>query len=127
MLRPQRQQQRVLGRRGLQLEVELPAEALAQRESPGAVDARAERRMQDELHAAGLVEEALQHERVLRRQHAEGGARGGKVVDDLLRGGGGDAVLRHPERERGTWRVGWRASRATRSLATLGMTLVVRL
>ena len=51
-----------LGGRGLQLEVELAAEALAQRQAPGAVDARAEGRVHHELHAARLVEEALEHE-----------------------------------------------------------------
>ena len=61
----------VLGRRRLQLEIELAAEALAQRQAPGAVDAAAEGRMDDELHAAGLVEEALEHDGVLRRQAAE--------------------------------------------------------
>src|SRR6266567_4408673 len=50
------QRQRVLGRGGLQLEIELTAEALAQRESPRLVHAAAERRVQHELHPAGLVE-----------------------------------------------------------------------
>ena len=54
VLRPERQQQRVLGRRRLQLEVELAAEALAQRQAPRLVDAAAEGRVQHELHAAGL-------------------------------------------------------------------------
>ena len=63
----QRQHDRVLGRRGLQLEIELAAEALAQRQAPGAVDAAAEGRVDHQLRAAGLVEEALDHERVLRR------------------------------------------------------------
>ncbi len=80
----QRQDDRVLGRRRLQLEVELAAEALAQREPPRAVDAAAERRVDDELHAARLVEEALEHDRLLRRQRAERGARRGEVLDDLL-------------------------------------------
>ena len=61
----ERQHDVVLGRGGLQLEVELAAEALAQRQAPGAVDAAAEGRMDDELHAARLVEEALEHDRVL--------------------------------------------------------------
>ena len=60
----QRQHDRVLGRRGLQLEVELAAEALAQRQAPGAVDAAAERRMDHQLRAAGFVEEALHHQRL---------------------------------------------------------------
>ena len=71
VLRSERQQQPVFGGRRLQLEVELAAEALAQRQSPRLVDAAAERRVQHQLHPAGLVEEALEDERVLRRQRAE--------------------------------------------------------
>ena len=67
MLRPERQQQRIFGRRGLQLEIELAAESLAQRQAPRLVDAAAERRVQHELHAAGFVEEPLEHQRLLRR------------------------------------------------------------
>ena len=79
VLRPEREQQRVFGRRRLQLEVELAAEPLAQRQPPRLVDAAAERRVQDELHAARLVEEALEDERVLRRNHAERAAAIGEV------------------------------------------------
>ena len=61
--RGQREHDVVLGRRRLQLEIELAAEALAQRQAPGAVDAAAIGRMDDQLHAAGLVEEALEHDR----------------------------------------------------------------
>ena len=89
----QRQHDVVLGRRRLQLEVELAAEALAQRQAPGAVDAAAVGRMDDELHAAGLVEEALEHDRVLRRQAAERGVRRGEIFDQLLGGRLGDAEL----------------------------------
>ena len=84
MLRSERQQQRVFGRRRLQLEIELPAESLAQRQAPRLVDAAAERRVQHELHAARLVEEALEHERLLRRHGAERGARLGEIGDRLL-------------------------------------------
>ena len=81
----EREDDRVLGRRRLQLEVELAAEALAEREAPGAVDAAAERRVEDELHAARFVEEALEHDRLERGQRAERRARCGEIVDDLLR------------------------------------------
>jgi hypothetical protein len=57
----QGQQHAILGGRRLQLEVEGAAEALAQRHAPGAVDSAAERGVDDELHAARLVEEALGH------------------------------------------------------------------
>ena len=69
--RRQRQHDIVFRCGGLQLEVELAAEPLAQGEAPGAVDAAAERRMDDELHAARFVEEAFEHDAVLRRQQAE--------------------------------------------------------
>ena len=48
----ERQQQRILRGGSLQLEVELTAEALPQRQCPGLVDAAAERRVQHQLHAA---------------------------------------------------------------------------
>ncbi len=85
MLRTERQQKRVFGGRCLQLEVELAAEALAEREAPRLVDAAAERRVQDELHAARLVEESFQNERLLRRDRAERCARVGEIGDGLLR------------------------------------------
>ena len=86
VLRPQRQHQRVFGGGGLQLEVELAAETLAQGEPPGLVDAAAERRVQHELHAAGLVEEPLEHERVLRGNHPERAPAFGEVRRDLFGG-----------------------------------------
>ena len=58
--RAERDHDRVLERRGLELEVESAAEALAQRESPRAVHARAERRVDHEMRVAGLVEEPLE-------------------------------------------------------------------
>ena len=79
VLRAERQQQALFGGGRLQLEVELPAEALAQRQRPGAVHAAAERRVQHQLHAARLVEEPLEDERLLRRQRAEHAPRVGQV------------------------------------------------
>ena len=84
--RRQRQHDRVLGRRGLQLEIELPAETLAQREPPCAIDAAAERRMHDELHAARFVEETLEHDRAHSGQSTQRRLRRREVVDDLLGG-----------------------------------------
>ena len=80
----EREDDRVLGRRRLQLEVELAAEPFAEREPPRAVDAAPERRVDDELHAACFIEEAFEHDRVERRQRAKRGARGGEVIDELL-------------------------------------------
>ena len=81
----QRQNDRILGCGRLQFEVELAAEALAQGQPPRAVDAASPRRVDHQLGAAGLVEEAFQHQRVLARQHAERGLGAGQVVGELLR------------------------------------------
>ena len=67
VVRPERQHDRVVARRGLQLEVEGAAELLAQREAERAVDPTTVRRVQHELHPARVVEEPLEDERVERR------------------------------------------------------------
>ena len=67
----QRQHDMIFGGRRLQLEIECPAEPLAQRQSPRAIHAAAERGMDDHLHAAGFVEEALEYDRVEGGQAAE--------------------------------------------------------
>ena len=91
MVRAERQHDRVVVRRGLQLEVERAAELLAQREPEGPVDAPAVRRVQHELHAAGVVEEPLEHERVEGGHRAQHRAAAREVVDDHHRGLAGDA------------------------------------
>ena len=85
MLWSERQQQRVLGSRRLQLEVELTAESLSQRQAPGLVDSAPERRMEDELHPAGFIEEPFEHERFLRGDDAQRLTTFAEIVDDLLR------------------------------------------
>ncbi len=82
----QRDANAVVGGRRLQLAVEAHAKALAQRQPPGAIDAPAPGRMKNELHAAGLVEEALGDDFFLRRHGAERGDGFGDVIDDLLGG-----------------------------------------
>src|SRR5262245_9636882 len=77
----------VFGRGSLELEIEFAAEALAQRQAPGAVDAAAIGRVDDELHAAGFVEEALEEDLLLRRQRAECGKCGVQIIGQLLRSG----------------------------------------
>jgi len=67
-----------------QFEVEVPAEALAQGHAPRAVDPPAERRVDHQLHATRIVEEALENQVLLRRQDAERGVRGGQVAYDLF-------------------------------------------
>src|ERR1700683_3376285 len=67
---------------GLQLEIERTAEAFAQRQAPGFVDAAAEGCMNHQLHSAALVEKALGDNRSLRRKCAQHGA----AFDDILCG-----------------------------------------
>jgi hypothetical protein len=83
----------VVGGGGLQLEVEAAAEAFAQGESPGFVEAAAEGRMEDELHAAALIEEALGDDGGLGGDCAEDGATGDDVGDELAGSGGADAAV----------------------------------
>ena len=83
--RRQRNHDRVFGRRRLKLKIEFAAKALAQRQSPRAIDPTAVRRMNDELRAARLVEKTLEHDRALRREHAQRRTRGCEIVDHLLR------------------------------------------
>ena len=87
MLGAERQQHGVVAGRRLQLEVERQAELLAQGQAERAVHARAERGVHDELHAARLVEEALEHDVLVRRQHAaQRCAARLQVIDDQRRG-----------------------------------------
>ncbi len=86
----------VVGGGGLQFEVEAAAEALAQGQSPGAVDARSEGCVDDQLHAAALVEEALGDDGALSGHGSEDGAALADVGGELAKGVGvdeaGDAV-----------------------------------
>ncbi len=83
VLRAERQHDGLLVGRRLQLESETHAEPLAQREPPRPVDAAAERRVHDELRAAALVEEALEHDAALCRDAAERVLPRRHVVRDL--------------------------------------------
>jgi hypothetical protein len=60
VLRPEREHDGVVARGRLQLEVEGPTDALAHGEAERAVHASAEGRVDHELHAPRLVEEALE-------------------------------------------------------------------
>ena len=71
MLRAERNDNGVVGRGGLQFEIETAAKSFAQSQSPGAIDAIAKGRMEDQLHSAGFVEEPFHDQRLLRRNHAE--------------------------------------------------------
>ena len=86
-----RKNDRIFGGRSLQFKIELAAEAFAQRQSPGAIQPAAKRRMQHELHAAAVVKESFEHEIVLRRHHAKHDLCAGKIFDDLFGGCARDA------------------------------------
>src|SRR6266508_2539714 len=93
MLRSERNYDRVIGGRGLQLEVERAAKTFSQRESPRAIDSIAEWRMQDELHSARLVKETFHHQSLLRRNRAERAISVSKVIGDLLGRASGERRL----------------------------------
>ena len=77
----------VVGGGGLQLEVEAAAEAFAEGEAPGFVDAAAEGGVEDELHAAAVVEEALGDDGGFGGNGSEDGAAGDDVGDELVGAG----------------------------------------
>src|SRR5438094_783850 len=68
----------------LQLKVERPAEAFAQRESPRTIQATAERRMNYDVRAAVLVKESFDDDLFLRRHRAEGNLRHREILDNLF-------------------------------------------
>ena len=88
---PQGKNNRILGRRGLQFEIELAAEALAQSKAPGAVQAAAERRMHHQLHATAFVKETFQYESVLGWNHTQAFVHDGQIGSDLFGSGCRDA------------------------------------
>ena len=83
----------VVGGGGLQLEVEAAAEAFAEGEAEGFVDAAAEGGVEDELHAAAVVEETLGDDGGFGGDGSEDGAAGDDVGDELLGAGFADAAL----------------------------------
>ena len=101
VLRTQREQDAFVGGCRLQLEVEGPAEALAQRQAEGAVLPGAEGRVDDELHSARFVEEPLGHQGPLRRQRAQRRPHRAEVADDLFRAFGRHPALLDQPRRRG--------------------------
>ncbi len=88
----------VVGGGGLQLEIERAAEALAQRQSPGPIDARSERRVDHQLHPAAFIEEALGDHGLLRRQGVERRRARQHISDGLL----GAAFIQRRNRPSGT-------------------------
>ena len=95
--RTKREHDRIFGGCGLQLKIELAAETFAQRQSPGAIEPAAKRRMQDELHAAAVVEEPFENQIVLRRHDAEHDLGAGQIIDDLFGGRAARCPLRQSD------------------------------
>src|SRR6202023_248302 len=83
----------VVGGGGLELEVEAAAEAFAEGEAEGFVDAAAEGGVEDELHAAAVIEEALGDDGGFGGDGTEGGAAGDDVGDELVGSAGADAAF----------------------------------
>src|ERR1700756_1772552 len=79
--------QSVVGGGGLQLKIKRPAKTFAQRQSPGLIDARPKRRVNDELHAAAFVKEASSDYRLLRGNRSQNCAPGSDVFGGLFRAG----------------------------------------
>src|SRR6266545_5900358 len=84
MLRSERNHDRIIGGRSLQLEVERSAKTFSQGQPPGAIDPIAKWRMQDELHSARLVKETFHHQSLLRRNCAERAISVREVIGDLF-------------------------------------------
>ena len=86
--------QTIIGGSGLQLEIEGTAKLFSQRQTPGFIDARAEGRVDHQLHAAAFVKKTLGNNHFLRRHGSQHGDSGQNVLDDLLRAGIVEAALR---------------------------------
>ena len=71
MLRAQRQYDGVVTGRSLKLEIERNAEPFAQGEPEGPVHPAPEGRVDDQLHAAAVVEETLEHHVLYGRQDSQ--------------------------------------------------------
>jgi hypothetical protein len=96
VLGPEGEQHRVVVRGSLQLEVEAAAEALPQCEPEAPVDAPAERSVDDELHATGLVEEALEDHVLTGGDHTERGASRVEIAGERVGNVGGQPFGREP-------------------------------
>ena len=95
MLGAERENNRVVRRRRLQLKIERAAEPLAQCQSPRAVHPDAERRVNNQLHPAGLVKEPFHHKFLLRWNNAQRPVSRAEIVGELARAGFGKTGLGH--------------------------------
>src|SRR6266403_1109837 len=94
VLLAERNVQAVVSCGSLQFKIERAAETFAKRQPPGFVDARAERGVNDELHAAALIKEAFGDDCSLRGNCAEDRAAGSDIFGGLLGAGLVDTTLR---------------------------------
>src|SRR3546814_18304602 len=85
--RTEREDQRVVERGGLQLEVALPAEALAPRQAPGAHHPPAARREDHPMRVADFTRNALEADLLARRHNAQRGSSASVVVYTVERRG----------------------------------------
>src|SRR5712692_8345092 len=120
----QRNIQSIVSGRGLKLEIKAAAKAFSQSQSPGFVDPRTERSVDDQLHPTAFVEKAFGDDRALRGDIAKHGAAFENVLDGL--GGAGfieTALLRQPSdriRDAGLrFREGMTFSRAVQALGLI--------
>ena len=85
MGRPQAQHDGIFVGRCLKFEVEAAAEALAQGQPPGAIQATAKRRVKHQVHAPCLIEKTLHDEGLLRGNHPQRSLHRVEIIDDLAR------------------------------------------
>ena len=83
---PKRQHDGIFGGGSLQFEIEFATETFAQSQAPGAIQTAAKGRMNDQLHAATVVEETFENDVLLRGDHTECSFRGSEIFGDLLSG-----------------------------------------
>ncbi len=84
MLLSQRNIQAIIGCGSLQFEVKAAAESLAQRQSPGLVDAATKRRMQNKLHASALIEKPFRDDSGQCWHSSQRGTTTHNIPDQLL-------------------------------------------
>src|SRR3981081_3354896 len=83
VLRSQGEHNRVVGSGCFDLQIECPSEPFTQGESPSSIQTNAERRMNDQLHPAGLVKEPFQYELLLRWNDAQRPERCAEIISKL--------------------------------------------
>src|SRR5438445_13153745 len=93
MLLRERNIDAIVGRSGLQLEVEPAAETFAQRKSPALIDPATEGCVEDQLHPSAFIEEPLGDDGALGRNGSQNGPTCNDVVDQLHGAGCTDTIV----------------------------------